>query len=144
AGPNDVGHTLSVAVRAAGANGSSLAFASLIGPIGGVGTQLDSLVQPVVVGNAVEGRNVRVAGGRWRPKPAGFDYQWARCDADLRACAAIHGETGTTHTIAAADLGHVLVAIVQARSGAAARAVFSTATPVAVAKGSGGAGGPTL
>jgi fibronectin-binding autotransporter adhesin len=142
AGPNDVGHTLSVAVRATDATGSTLAFASLIGPIGGQGTQLDSLVQPVIVGDAVEGRKVRIAGGRWQPSPATFDYQWARCNSDLRACAAIHGETGTTHTIAAADLGHVLVAIVQARSGAAARAVFSTATPVAVAKG--GGSGPTL
>jgi len=142
AGPNDVGHTLSVAVQATDAKGTTRAFASLIGPIAGTRTQLDSLVQPTIVGRAVEGRKIRVAAGQWHPKPSGFSFQWARCNLELRACDSIGGETGDTHTIALADLGHVLVAIVQARSGVAARAVFSTATAVAVKQG--GASGPKL
>jgi hypothetical protein len=146
AGANDVGHTLSVAVRTTDRTGSATAFASLVGPIAGTRPQIDSLAQPVVAGNAVEGKTVRVGSGRWSPKPSSVVYQWARCNAELRACAAIGGETGTTHAIAAADLGHVLVAIVQARSGAKARAVFSTASAVAVAKKTGVAtgGGPSL
>jgi hypothetical protein len=143
AGPNDVGHTLSVAVKATDAKGTTRAFASLIGPIAGTRTRLDSLVQPTILGSAVEGRKIRVAAGQWSPKPSGFNFQWARCNLELRACASIGGETADTHTIALGDVGHVLVAIVQARSGVAARAVFSTATAVAVKKGA-QAGGPTL
>jgi hypothetical protein len=139
-GANDVGHTLSVAVRAIGAHGSTQAFASLVGPIAGAQPNLDSLAQPVVAGSAVQGGTVRVDTGAWQPKPSAFAYQWARCNAELRACIAIGGETGETHDVGAGDLGHVLVAIVQARSGATSRAVFSTATALAVASGGGGKG----
>ena len=134
AGANDVGHTLSVAVRATNANGTTTAFASLVGPIAGTRPHLDALAQPVVAGSAIEGATVRVRTGRWQPKPAGFAIQWARCNLQLRACASISGATGATHAIAADDIGHVLVAIVQAHAGTTARAVFSTASGVAVAK----------
>jgi hypothetical protein len=147
-GANDVGHTLSVAVRATDRAGSTRAFASLVGPIAGTRPKLDSLAQPIVEGSAVQGGTVRVASGRWRPKPSAVVYQWTRCNAELRACAAISGETGATHAIGSADLGHALVAIVQARFGASSRAVFSTASAVAVAKSSpppsGGGTGPSL
>jgi large repetitive protein len=133
-GAGDVGHTLSVAVRAAGAGGSVRAFASLVGPIAGRRPHLDALTQPVVVGLVSQGATLRVGTGRWRPRPSGFVYQWARCNAELRACSAISGETANTHAIAPADLGHVLVAIVQARTGATSRAVFSTATALAAEK----------
>jgi hypothetical protein len=143
-GENDVGHTLSVAVRATDSAGSTRAFASLVGPVAGMRPHIDSIAQPLVVGSPLQGRTVRVGTGRWRPKPSAFVFQWARCNADLRACTAISGETRDTHDIGAADLGHVLVAIVQARSGATSRAVFSTATGLAVAAVAGaGAAKPT-
>jgi len=141
AGANDVGHTLSVAVRATDAHGSTRAFASLVGPIGGAQPQLDPLAQPVIAGAAVQGTTLRVDAGRWRPKPSSFAYQWARCNVELRACAAISGETHETHDVGSSDIGHVLVAIVQARAGIKSRAVFSTATTVATAAGTGK--GPT-
>jgi large repetitive protein len=128
---NDVGHTLSVAVRATDGKGTTVAFTSLIGPIAGARPRLDSLAQPVIAGAAVQGKTVRVDAGRWRPKPSGFVYQWARCNLEVRSCEAILGETHHTHAIGAADLGHVLVAIVQARAGRTSRAVFSQATEVA-------------
>src|SRR5262249_44072618 len=146
-GANDVGHTISVSVLASDAKGSTRAFASLVGPVAGAQPQLDALTQPVIAGRAVSGSTIRVDTGRWHPKPSSFVYQWARCNAELRACTAISGETNQTHAIGADDLGHVLVAIVQARNGAAARAVFSTATEVKAAaaapvkaKPTGGAG----
>jgi hypothetical protein len=145
-GENDVGHTLSVAVRATDSAGSTRAFASLVGPIAGSRPHIDSLAQPLVAGSTLQGSTVRVDTGRWRPKPSAFVFQWARCNAELRACKAISGETRDTHDIGAADLGHVLVAIVQARSGATSRAVFSTATELAVAGGGAAkpAGGPSM
>ena len=146
-GENDVGHTLSVAVRATDSAGSTLAFASLVGPIAGSRPHIDSLTQPLVAGSPLQGGTVHVDTGRWRPKPSAFVFQWARCNAELRACKAISGETRDTHDIGAADLGHVLVAIVQARSGATSRAVFSTATELAVAGGGAAqpaGGGPSI
>src|SRR5262249_40473447 len=89
---------------------------------------------------AVQGGTIRVDTGRWRPRPSAFVYQWVRCSAELRACLPISGATTDKYDIAPADLGHALAAIVQARSGATSRAVFSTATAVPVA--SGGATGP--
>ena len=50
------------------------------------------------------------------PVPESFSYQWARCSRAGRACAPIEGATAETYEVGAADLGHALVAIVQARS----------------------------
>jgi hypothetical protein len=132
---SDVGHTLSVAVHATDKTGTAVAFSSLVGPIAGARPRLDSLAQPTIAGVAVQGKTVTVDAGRWRPKPSGLVYQWARCNVELQQCEAILGETHETHTVGAADLGHVLVAIVQARAGRTSRAVFSQATGVAVKHG---------
>jgi hypothetical protein len=127
-GENDVGHTVSVAVRATDETGSTTAFASLVGPIAGVPPQLQSKVRPKVSGSVAEGATVRVAPGIWQPRPSSLSFQWARCNAELRDCTAIAGATSPSHDIVPDDLGHVLVAIVQARAGPGARALFSTAT----------------
>jgi hypothetical protein len=138
---DDVGHTLSVAVRATDSTGSARAYASLVGPIAGLPPKLESQAQPLVLGRAVQGSTVRVDTGRWRPQPSAFVFQWARCNAELRACTPISGASSVKYDIGPSDLGHALVAIVQARSGASSRAVFSTATAVTIA--SGGPSGPT-
>jgi hypothetical protein len=133
-GPGDVGHTLSLEVRATDETGTRTVYASLVGPVAGVPTALALKARPLVSGDSVLGSTIRVDPGRWQPEPTGFNFQWARCNLEARACTPIAGATGETHQIGEADLGHPLAAIVQARSRAAARAVFSVATPVAVAE----------
>ncbi len=140
-GPNDVGHTLSLAVRATDSSGSAVAYASLVGPVGGTPAALAPTAQPIVSGDAVLGQTIRVDAGRWKPSPSAFSYQWARCNIEGRLCEPIHGATADTHEVDDGDLGHALVAIVQARSGSASRAVFSVGTSTAVA--SRGAVGPS-
>ena len=76
----------------------------------------------------MQGRTLKVDPGKWNPVPQSFSYQWARCSDSGRACAPIEGATAATHVVAAGDLGHALVAIVQARAGAVSQAVFSVAT----------------
>jgi len=131
-GSNDVGRTLSLRVRATDSRGTTTAYASLVGPIAGVPSALALKGQPSVSGDSVLGATVRVDPGSWTPAPEGFSFQWARCNGQGRACVPISGATGDTHEIATADLGHPLVAIVQARSRAESRAVFSAATTAAV------------
>jgi hypothetical protein len=132
-GGGDVGHTLSLAVRATDTSGSTTAYANLVGPIGGAPPALVARVQPSVSGAAVQGGTVRVSPGTWTPTPSSFSFQWARCSGSGRGCAPIKGATEDRYSIQAKDLGHALVAIVQARAGATTQAVFSRATPVAVA-----------
>ena len=127
-GAGDVGHTLGLVLRATGAPRAGAAYASLIGPIGGAPARLVSRAQPVVSGAAMEGGSVHVDTGRWKPQPASFAYQWLRCDRNGRSCAPIRGATAADHAVLGADIGHTLVAIVQARARADSQAVFSTAT----------------
>ena len=127
-GENDVGHTLGLAVRATDSGGSTTAVSSLIGPIGGAPPVLASTAQPTVSGEVVKGSKLKVDPGKWNPAPKSFSYQWARCSDSGRACAPIEGATAATHVVEQGDLGHALVAIVQARAGAVSQAVFSVAT----------------
>ena len=76
----------------------------------------------------MKGRTLKVDPGKWNPVPQSFSYQWARCSDSGRACAPIEGATAATHVVEQGDLGHALVAIVQARAGAVSQAVFSVAT----------------
>ena len=123
-GANDVGHTLGLAVRATDSGGSTTAVSSLIGPIGGAPPVLASTAQPTVSGEVVKGSKLKVDPGKWNPAPKSFSYQWARCSDSGRACAPIEGATAATHVVEQDDLGHALVAIVQARA-TCCRAVFS-------------------
>ena len=63
----------------------------------------------------MQGSTLKVDPGKWNPVPKSFSYQWARCSDAGRACAPIEGATAETHVVAPGDLGHALVAIVQAR-----------------------------
>src|SRR5262249_33972884 len=107
---------------------------SLVGPVTGAPALLSSRTQPTVSGDDAPGGTVRVDPGRWRPRPTSFSYQWARCNAQTRGCTPIKGATSDQYAVTATDVGHSLVAIVQARVGAVSRAVFSVASVPALAK----------
>jgi hypothetical protein len=124
-GPKDVGHTLSLAVRATDSNGTTTAYASLLGPVEAAGPSPFSTTQPALSGSGETGSTLTVGPGGWHPRPGSLSYQWVRCDGKGRSCAPIGGATGATHEVSPDDLGHTLVAIVAARSGATSQAVFS-------------------
>jgi hypothetical protein len=126
-GIRDVGHTISLQVRATDSHGSTTADASLIGPVAGKPPLLSSRTQPVVSGAAVPGSTIRVDPGLWKPRPSSFSYQWVRCSLRARTCSPIEGETSDQYAVESRDLGHSLLAVVQARAGAVSRAVFSVA-----------------
>jgi hypothetical protein len=131
-GEKDVGKTLGLTVSASDTTGSSSAYASLVGPIAPKRPLLESTAQPVATGPPVEGKTVEVTTGTWSPVPANLTYAWERCNSNGRACAAIQHATSSLYTIGSADLGHALLAVVQASNGSIIQNAFSTATPAVV------------
>ena len=132
-GGHDVGHTIGLQVRATDSHGSTTADASLIGPVAGEPPLLSSRAQPVVSGAAAPGSTIRVDTGLWKPKPTSFSYQWVRCSVRAWNCAPIKGATSDQYAVESKDVGHSLLAVVQARAGAVSRAVFSVAAAPALA-----------
>jgi hypothetical protein len=128
----DVGKTIGLTVTATDATGSTSAYASLLGPVAGVKPLLVSTAQPQITGLAVEGKQLQVTTGAWSPVPTSLTYAWRRCNANGRICAAIAGANASAYTVAAADVGHALVALVQAGFGTTTQAALSTTSPVAI------------
>ena len=82
--------------------------------------------QPAISGTASAGQTLQVNPGTWSQPPTAYTYQWQRCNANGRLCAAVAGATGAGYTVSAADSGHALVAVVQATAGAATQPTVST------------------
>jgi hypothetical protein len=128
----DVGKTIGLTVTATDSTGSTSAYASLVGPVASAKPLLVSTAQPQVTGLAIEGKQLQVTAGAWSPTPTSLTYGWRRCNANGRVCAAIAGANASAYTVAAADVGHALVALVQAGFGTSTQAALSTASPVAI------------
>jgi hypothetical protein len=79
---------------------------------------------PTISGTAQMGQTLTAAPGTWLTFPAGYTYQWQRCDSTGAACVAIAGATSTTYVVASDDVGSTLTVAVEAQNtygGAAAR-----------------------
>jgi hypothetical protein len=124
----DVGRTIGLTVTATDTTGSSSAYASLVGPVAAARPVLVSTAQPQMTGLAVEGQALQVTTGAWSPVPATLSYSWRRCNANGRVCLPIPGAGASAYTVTAADVGHALLADVEATFGTTTRAALSTAT----------------
>jgi hypothetical protein len=124
----DVGKTVGLTVTAADGAGATSAYASLVGPIAGRKPLLVSTAQPLVAGIPVQGKPVQVTTGAWSPSPTSVTYSWRRCNANGRVCAPIPDARDGAYTVAAADVGHALVALVEATFGGMRQSALSTAT----------------
>jgi hypothetical protein len=65
------------------------------------------LTYPTLSGTAYLGDTVTATPGTWSPGTYTISYQWLTCG--LTACATIDGASGLSHTIAPADLDHLIV-----------------------------------
>jgi len=137
----DIGKTLGMRVSATDSTGTASAYSSIVGPIAPTRPLLESTAQPVVTGPPVVGKVVQATTGTWSPVPTGLSYQWERCNSNGRACAAIANASKNSYTVAGADLGHALVAVVQATNAGTMQDAFSTSTPAVVGAS---ARGPSL
>jgi len=132
-GPRDAGKTIGLGVAATDLNGHRTAYAPLLGPIAAASPLLESTHQPEVAGLAVVGETLSVSTGLWSPTPVSLTYTWQRCNANGRLCLPIPGATGDSYRVLPDDVGHALLARVDAVFGAAGAGALSTATAPAAA-----------
>ncbi len=128
--PKDVGQTLGLTVTVTDAAGTTSGYANLIGPIAAASSPLVSTIQPVISGTTNQGQSLQVSDGLWSPKPTLVSYAWQRCTQYGRACVPIPNATTSSYVAGADDVGHALVAIVTATSGATTVSAFSTTAAV--------------
>ncbi len=139
---NDVSRTIRVTVTAANAGGSSSATSAATAAVTAVSPTSTSA--PSISGQATVGQTLTVSTGNWAgTTPMTFAYQWSRCDSTGANCAAIAGATGSTYTLATADVGSTIVAAVIATNQAGSATASSGATAL-VQAAAGGAGTTTV
>jgi hypothetical protein len=112
-GDNDVGHTMRVEVHAKNPNGTSTATSAPTGVVASKGPLPAVIAPPVITGVAREGQTLTIAVGSWN-NASSFAYNWRRCDANGNNCDGF--ANGPTVRLTAADVGHRLRAVVEARN----------------------------
>jgi len=73
---------------------------------------------PQIEGTLVVGKTLTASNGCWDDSPTSFTYSWLRCGQGGMGCTAITGATTQTYTLASADIGHTIVALVTAKNAA--------------------------
>lgn len=69
---------------------------------------------PGLSGTATEGQALNGTTGSWANNPTAYTYQWRRCDGGGPVCTDISGATGSSYTLASADVGQAVRIIVTA------------------------------
>ncbi len=126
----DLGLRLRLRATAANSAGTLTVFSDLTGTITRVpgsepATPTDPANLPRVVGTAEVGRELRVdsPGSFGGSEPMTYSVTWLRCAA---ACEPVPGATGTTYTLADADIGARVAARVRASNDAGSASADST------------------
>ncbi len=122
----DAGHTLALTVRATDATGTTAGYAPLAGLVAALHARIAATAQPALGGEAIVGSSLTVAEPLWSEAAGAPTYRWLACNANVRACSLIAGAQVDTYTVAAADAGRTLVAVVSASK----QSVLSAASPV--------------
>jgi len=134
----DVSHTVRVVVTATNVAGSAagpsvasaLVAAALAAPV--------ATVAPTLSGQATQGQAVVVTNGSWSGSPTSYVYQWQDCDAAGVNCASLVGAITASYTLAAADIGHTVRAVVTAANPAGTASASTTPTAIVASAPSGG------
>ncbi|HKC77657.1 MAG TPA: hypothetical protein VKB70_04635, partial [Gaiellaceae bacterium] len=83
---------------------------------------------PHVSGRAHVGRKLSASKGSWSEPPAGYHYQWLRCNTRGTSCVRIHGATHPRYRVTARDARHRLRVRVTAKNAAGNGTATSRAT----------------
>jgi sugar lactone lactonase YvrE len=125
----DVGHTLRVVVTATNSGGSTAA-SSLASGVIPAGAPANTTLPASSPSTPTEGAAETATSGSWTNSPTSYAYQWRRCNGSGEGCTIISGATTSSHTSAAADVGHTLAVEVTAINGNGAASAVSAATGV--------------
>jgi len=125
----DAGHTLDARVVATNAAGATTAFSAHSGVVVGVPAARKA---PRVSGRARVGRRLSASRGAWSDAPAGYRYQWLRCNAHGGSCVRIGGATHPKYRLTKRDARHRLRVRVTA-SNVAGRGTATSRTTARVA-----------
>jgi len=132
---SDVGSTLRVVVTASNTAGTSTAASSPTGVVAPPGDKPAPTSQPTPQGTAQVGNTLTISPGTWSgTTPISFSYQWQRC-ASNGTCTSISGATNS-YTVASADVGYRLRAVVTGSNSIGSASVDSNLTATVVAAGS--------
>ena len=82
---------------------------------------------PSITGTTQQGETLTAADGAWSNSPAGYTYQWARCNSEGKACGPISGATSAGYTVAESEVGQTLRLIVTATNAGGSREAESPA-----------------
>ena len=124
----DVGGTIGLGLVASDSTGTSVAYASLVGPVAAATAALTPTTPPTIAGTARVGGTLTAVYGLWSARPSGYGVGWLRCNGNGRLCTPIAGATGPSYQPTAADRGHTLVVVVSASAAGATQAALSAAT----------------
>lgn len=112
----DVSHTLRIAVTAANAAGSGLAYSNpsaVVAPSVPTNTSLPTILP--AGGPIVAGQTLTATAGAWiSALPLTFHHQWARCGTQGENCVPIAEAKQPTYMVRAAEVGHTLIVQVKA------------------------------
>ena len=87
---------------------------------------------PTVSGVAGQGHVLTAAHGLWTQSPQSYAYLWQRCGTSGTGCVAIQGQTASTYTLGAADVGHTVRVEVSAHNAAGTSALVPSAVTAIV------------
>jgi hypothetical protein len=126
----------------------ALVVAGATGGIGPARAQADvftNLSLPTISGTAVEGETLSEAHARWSAPPAGYGYQWQRCNSAGNDCNSIPKARMQSYRLTAADVGFT-IRVGEDASDAEGAVTPSVSEPTAVVRAqatreSGGGGG---
>ena len=83
---------------------------------------------PTISGTPEEGQTLSASEGSWTNSPTSYAYQWQDCNASGASCADIAGATGSTHALAAGEVGDTVRVVVTASNATGSTPATSAAT----------------
>ncbi len=111
-GAGDLGAELEVLVSASNAQGSATAASAPTGAVAS-GAPVNSR-PPAIAGTPANGQNLSASPGAWTPASPPVTYQWQEAASASGTFTSIPGETTSTYTPIATDLGKYLQVVVSA------------------------------
>lgn len=129
-GNDDVNHRLGAQVTASGSAGTSSKASDLTTVVAAGQTRPVNTQAPVISGAAQLGVRLTTSNGTWTGTPpiSSYSYDWWRCDPTGNNCKVISGQTGSSYTLVAPDLGQTIRSRVTATNSAGSTSAESNQT----------------